>query len=474
MPTRFWQSPAISKSSRREQTADFAFRLVRLSLAVGLLLLAPQGLQSEEIPSEVIGDDDIAIARLKNPEGPSEQTPGAVNEDADDDEPDEGRPRIRIAESRPLGVDDFDGRVFGNGESDGAERSRKLFEIVLELKISTYDWACRLTAAQRRKLVLAGHGDIQRMFQTIDEHRRKFASLAESEPPEELHGRQWKEASSAQALLESDPFGEGSLIFKTLKNTLTAEQTPQYEAVRAIARKGGRVKMRSSAAAQLREIDLHRRKFTDSGMALVGNLQDVQILNLGSTRVTDAGLFHLRGLSDLEELDLSDTRVTDAGLIHLQNLKRLRKLNLGGTEASDATLLLLKESTNFRHVGLFGTRITDIGLEAFRDSKSLEVLDLGGTQITDLGIANLHLAEMTHLKELDLQRTRVTDIGLRSLSDLNNIEVLDLRGTQFTDAGVSHLRSLTSLKELFLQETAVTETAVADLNESLPKARIYK
>lgn len=61
---------------------------------------------------------------------------------------------------------------------------------------------------------------------------------------------------------------------------------------------------------------------------------DLQYLQLSSTRVTNAGLVHLRGLTSLRVLWLYDTQVSDAGLVHLQGLTGLRVLNLRSTLVS--------------------------------------------------------------------------------------------------------------------------------------------
>ncbi len=61
---------------------------------------------------------------------------------------------------------------------------------------------------------------------------------------------------------------------------------------------------------------------------------DLQYLQLSSTRVGDADLVHLQGLTGLRVLWLYDTRVSDAGLVHLRGLRGLRVLNLRSTLVS--------------------------------------------------------------------------------------------------------------------------------------------
>ncbi|HXG21949.1 MAG TPA: hypothetical protein VNN62_23080 [Methylomirabilota bacterium] len=63
---------------------------------------------------------------------------------------------------------------------------------------------------------------------------------------------------------------------------------------------------------------------------------DVQYLQLSSTRVNNAGLAHLSKLTGLRVLWLYDTAVSDAGLVHLRSLTGLRVLNLRSTLVTTA------------------------------------------------------------------------------------------------------------------------------------------
>ena len=63
---------------------------------------------------------------------------------------------------------------------------------------------------------------------------------------------------------------------------------------------------------------------------------DLQYLQLSSSRVNNAGLVHLSQLTGLRVLWLYDTPISDAGLAHLRSLSGLRVLNLRSTLATAA------------------------------------------------------------------------------------------------------------------------------------------
>jgi len=71
---------------------------------------------------------------------------------------------------------------------------------------------------------------------------------------------------------------------------------------------------------------------------------DLQYLQLSSTRVNNAGLVHLSKLTGLRVLWLYDTPVGDAGLVHLRGLTGLRVLNLRSTLVTSAGTDALQEA----------------------------------------------------------------------------------------------------------------------------------
>jgi hypothetical protein len=83
---------------------------------------------------------------------------------------------------------------------------------------------------------------------------------------------------------------------------------------------------------------------TDTTLAEVGRLNQLQRLWLNDASVTDAGLPHLKGLTNLSTLGLGGAQVTDAGLAHLKGLTKLSRLGLNGTQVTDAGMSELKRA----------------------------------------------------------------------------------------------------------------------------------
>ncbi|MBI3864464.1 MAG: hypothetical protein HY290_21490 [Planctomycetia bacterium] len=101
---------------------------------------------------------------------------------------------------------------------------------------------------------------------------------------------------------------------------------------------------------------------SDSDLAHVSALSEVEFLNLSSSQITDGGLAKIAAFSNLKILDLRRTEVSDAGVVYLQSLTHLDELNLDNTRLTDAGLLHLETLVNLRILSVDSTRVTYRGV----------------------------------------------------------------------------------------------------------------
>lgn len=108
--------------------------------------------------------------------------------------------------------DSFDDWAFG-GEQ-GEKRFRDQLDTILETKLQVVDRVFQLTESQRRKLKLAGRGDIKHLLDMVDGSRQEFQRAC-------LDARRLPELQKRLRLIElrvSDgPFEAGSILAKTLR-----------------------------------------------------------------------------------------------------------------------------------------------------------------------------------------------------------------------------------------------------------------
>jgi hypothetical protein len=75
---------------------------------------------------------------------------------------------------------------------------------------------------------------------------------------------------------------------------------------------------------------------------------------------------HPEGLPRLKRLLLIHTQITETGIANLKDMTNLEVLRLGGTSVGDVELAQLKRLTALKILGLSGTQVTDDGVREFQ------------------------------------------------------------------------------------------------------------
>src|SRR5262249_46643570 len=122
----------------------------------------------------------------------------------------------------------FDQWVFGNMGLGNAGSARNRLDSLLTLNVDDLERTCGLTPVQKRKLIVAGRGDIKRFFDRIEEVRKRFAK---NQNDQNQFAQLWQEVQPLRNAYHAGFFGEESIYAKALKATLTPEQLEKYEAV---------------------------------------------------------------------------------------------------------------------------------------------------------------------------------------------------------------------------------------------------
>ncbi len=121
-------------------------------------------------------------------------------------------------------LEQMDQWVFGRYGGSGGARNK--LDSSLLVRIQDLERACGITEAQKKKLRLAGRGDIKRFFDKVEALKRTFQQ-GQNDPNTNI----WQEIQPLQVELNTGLFGDDSLYAKTIKRTLNHEQTTQFECV---------------------------------------------------------------------------------------------------------------------------------------------------------------------------------------------------------------------------------------------------
>lgn len=122
----------------------------------------------------------------------------------------------------------FDQWVFGNMGVANPGAARNKLDSMLTLSVENLDRICGLTAIQKKKLVLAGHGDIKRFFDRIDDLRKKFTK---NKNDQMAWQNLWQEVQPLRMSFNSGFFEGDSIFSKAIRATLSPEQTTRHKQV---------------------------------------------------------------------------------------------------------------------------------------------------------------------------------------------------------------------------------------------------
>lgn len=154
-------------------------------------------------------------------------TATAIAQSDDDDDPPEeallGQPQVQNFE---MPENQFDQWVFQNFPT--AAGARKKLEQMLTLQLDDVDRACQLSEAQKKKLLLAGRGDILRFFESVEVVRKKFLLVRKDQ---QKFNEIWQDISPLQVKFQAGLFSDGSFYHKTLRNMLKGEQLSKYSEI---------------------------------------------------------------------------------------------------------------------------------------------------------------------------------------------------------------------------------------------------
>jgi hypothetical protein len=124
----------------------------------------------------------------------------------------------------------FDRMAYGQSRNAAAARER--LEALLGAQLDNLERICSVSKTQRKKIELAGKGDIKRFFDAIEEKRRQMQT-AKGEA--EIDRLQTELAASA-TFLDNGLFDGRSFFHKTMRKTLSEDQVARYQADRRAAR----------------------------------------------------------------------------------------------------------------------------------------------------------------------------------------------------------------------------------------------
>jgi hypothetical protein len=212
------------------------------------------------------------------------------------------------------------------------------------------------------------------------------------------------------------------------------------------------------------------RQISDDGLAHLGNMPQLEHVNLSGTKITDTGLQVLRELPNLRRFEMNWQRgVSDAGVSFLSACDHLERVDLMGSAVGDGAVRALQGKAKLREFKS-GRLLTDDGLALLRGLPLMKSGDSSRLLIdgpfTDAGLRSL--VALDGVAELDLfwHCTAITAEGFAHLTQLRNLHALGADGELSNDASMQHMAAMPRLSRLRAQEAVATDVGFEALSRS--------
>ena len=209
---------------------------------------------------------------------------------------------------------------------------------------------------------------------------------------------------------------------------------------------------------QLEALNLDNNCLSDADLEILGNLKKLRKLIVTDNPLTEAAITTVVGLTQLEELELGSQQFafSDATLERLAGLKKLRRLRLLGSyetaKISPKGLKALAALKDLRHLTLRCAPMPEPDWHSLAGLEELYLYSWPKTPWQGSGLAALK----------NLRRLATYDIDAKAIAQLVNLEELTTHGS---DEALRHFGNLKKLRTLKLGGSgkSVTDTGLLEI-----------
>jgi len=241
----------------------------------------------------------------------------------------------------------------------------------------------------------------------------------------------------------------------------------------------------SETGGVITQVQVKCDAFTEADFRTLGACGTIKKLTLSGKAVTDSTLALLAGLTELEDLSTDGIQLTDDGFRHFTAFKKLRSLALFHpafrSEAfTGSGLAHLKALPKLERLTFAGSTAGDTALEAVGQLTQLKEFRTWHTAQTQAG--NAYLVKLTQLKALRIGQ-RLPSSGkaspisfdnstLATLAKIQSLESLELTEARLTAAIIPQLKALPKLAKLKFQTVDISAADVDAIKAALPNVKV--
>lgn len=223
--------------------------------------------------------------------------------------------------------------------------------------------------------------------------------------------------------------------------------------------------------SNLESLNLGDNQLTGSIPVELGNLSKLKELYLGLNQLSGSIPAELGELSNLESLILMDNQLTGNIPVELGSLSQLENLNLQMNQLTGSIPVELGGLSNLRSLYLSDNQLTGDIPSGLGNLSQLEDLNLQMNQLT--GSIPVELGNLSNLRSLALSNNQLTGSIPAELGNLSNLENLSLYVNQLTGGIPVELGDLSQLEYLGLFSNQLTGSLPKELSKLENLTDIY-
>jgi len=213
-------------------------------------------------------------------------------------------------------------------------------------------------------------------------------------------------------------------------------------------------------------ISLYNNQLCGSIPVELGNLTNLDWLDLSSNLLSGSIPTELENLTNLQWLDLNNNQLSGSILSELGNLTNLQELSLSSNQLNGSIPIKLGNLTNLQWLMLDGNQLSGSIPTELGNLTNLQRLDLGTNQLS--GTIPAELENLTNLQWLDLGANQLSGSIPAKLGNLTNLQELYLYHNQLSGSIPAELGNITNLEYLYLNNNQFTSlpdlSALVNLN----------
>lgn len=224
--------------------------------------------------------------------------------------------------------------------------------------------------------------------------------------------------------------------------------------------------------------------FTEADFKTLGSFTTIKDLTISGKTITDSTLALLIGLTELERLSSDGIQLTDAGYQHFAAFQKLKSLSFfhpafRSKDFTGSGLAALKALPKLEKLTFAGSTAGDLAMEAIGQLTQVKEFRTWHTSQTQAG--NAHLAKLS-LTSLRIGQ-RLPEWGkdtpisfdestMNVIAQIKTLEALELTEARLSAKIIPHLQALPKLKKLKIETVDISAADVEAIKAALPNCQV--